>query len=75
MNYYKGVDLDRNMNLYSYISTYHSTDSELREVYMEADSALQKLVRNHHLKIALYKTAFNLSIYAVFYGTSILIQG
>ena len=66
MNFYKGVDLDRDMNLYSYISTYHNMDHELREVYMEADSSLQKLVRKHHRKTTLYKIAFNLGIYAMF---------
>jgi len=75
MNYYKGVNLDRNENLYNYINSYHSIDCELREVYMEADKPLQRLVSLHHLKISLYKTAFNLSVYAVFYGIIISIQG
>jgi len=75
MNFYKGIDLDRNENLYNYISTMHPCNNELREVYMEADTSLQKRVRLHYLKISLYKTAFNLSIYAVFYGIIISIQG
>ena len=76
MNFYKGVDLDRNANLFNYISTMHPCGNELREAYMEADTSLQRLVKKHHLKISLYKTAFNLSIYAMFYGFSlILTQG
>ena len=75
MNLYKGIDLDRNDNLYSYIQTYHKTDCELREVYMEADNALQKLVKNHYLEIKLYKIAFNLGIYAMFYGFTLILKG
>ena len=74
MNFYKGIDLDRNENLYSYLQTYHNRDCELREAYMEADDSLQTIVKLHHLKIILYKTAFNLSIYAFLYGIIWLIK-
>ena len=75
MNFYKGIDLDRNANLYNYIHTYHKADCELREVYMEADKTLQKYVRNYHLEIKLYKIAFNLGIYAMFYGIYTILKG
>ena len=65
MNLYKGIDLDRNENLFNYISTYHNTPHELREVYMETDTALQKLVKRHHLKRKLFVTLFNVSFYIV----------
>lgn len=75
MNFYKGIDLDRNEKLYNYISTMHPIGNELREVYMEADTSLQSRVNNYHLRISLYKTIFNLGIYVVFYGFTKLLQG
>lgn len=75
MNYYKGIDLDRNTNLYSYIQTYYKEDYELREAHMEVDTGLQRIVTLHYLEIKLYKIAFNLGVYAMFYGVYILIQG
>jgi len=75
MTSYCGITPEQNIKIFQYIKTYHNTDSELREVYMETDAPLQRLVKNHHLKISLYKTTFTMSVYAFFYGVSILIQG
>ncbi len=75
MNFYKGVDLDRNSDLFNYINTFHPIDSELRDVYMESDRGLQRLVRLHHLKISLYKIAFNLSVYALLYVGAMSLTG
>ena len=65
MNYYKGISLSRNENLFNYIQTYHATDSELREAYMEADIGLQRLVKIHYLKRKSFVILFNISFYIV----------
>jgi len=75
MNFYKGIDLDRNADMFNYIETYHPKDNALREAYMEADRPLQRKVMFHNLKPKLYKTAFNLGIYAMFYGIYISTKG
>ncbi len=75
MNSYKGISLNNNTKIRSWIDLYHKEEHDLREAYMESDRTLQKYVRNHHLEITLYKIAFNLGIYAMFYGVYILTKG
>lgn len=75
MQFYKGIRLDTNDDLYGYINTYHNTPHELREVYMESDNALQKIVNRHYISISIYKTIFNLSVYVVLYMGFNFIQG
>ena len=76
MDTYKGVDRRKNKEIFNFIDTFHNLARENFEQFLETDEALQKLVKNYHLKISLYKTAFNLGIYAMFYSISlILTQG
>ena len=75
MRYYKCIDLDRNENIYNYINTYHNIDHELREVYLEADTGLQKLVKRHYLKRKALVILFNISFYIVPFMVFKLTQG
>jgi len=71
---YKGITLTQDM--LNYISTYRLLDEDNLESYLDDDKPLQRMIWIYKTEIILYKIAFNLGIYAMFYGFSkILIQG
>ena len=70
---YKGITLTQDM--FNYISTYRLLDEDNLESYLDDDKPLQRMILIYKTKITLYKIAFNLSIYAMFYGVYILIKG
>ena len=71
---YKGITLTQDM--INYISTYRLLDEDNLESYLDDDKPLQRMIAVYKAEIILYKIAFNLGIYAMFYGISlILTQG
>ena len=70
---YKGITLTQDM--LNYISTYRLLDDDNLESYLDADKPLQRMILIYKAEIILYKTAFNLGIYAVFYGIAKSLQG
>lgn len=70
---YKGITLTQDM--LNYISTYRLLDDDNLESYLDDDKPLQRMILIYKAEVALYKIAFNLGIYAMFYGIYILTQG
>ena len=70
---YKGITLTQDM--LNYISTYRLLDDDNLESYLDDDKPLQRMILIYKAEITLYKIAFNLGIYAMFYSVYILIKG
>jgi len=68
---YKGIVLTQDM--INYISTYRLLDEDNLESYLDDDKPLQRMIWIYKTEIKLYKTAFTLSIWAMFYGFTKLI--
>ena len=64
LNEYQGIKKEEypDSPIWSYIALYSSITDDF-----DTDKPLQRLVKLHYLKIKLLKTAFNLSIYLIFY--------
>ncbi len=70
---YKGITLTQDM--LNYISTYRLLDDDNLESYLDDDKPLQRMILIYKTEVFLYKIAFNLGVYAMFYGVYILTQG
>ena len=55
---------------WNHIALYESITDDF-----DNDKELQKSVNLHYLEIKLYKIAFNLGIYAMFYGFTLILKG
>ena len=70
---YKGITLTQDM--LNYISTYRLLDDDNLESYLDDDKPLQRMILIYKTEVFLYKIAFNLGIYAMFYGVYTLAKG
>lgn len=75
MKTYKGIDLSKNEDMLSYIRTFHNNDVPLRDVFMESDLALQKMVTKCHFKKKAFIVAYNFSIWGFIATVLIILSG
>jgi len=77
---YKDVKLTD--NVLNYISTYHILDSDNLMKYLDEDEPFQNMIKHqkteakqHERKIKIYKTLYNLFIYALLYSGFVMMKG